>query len=235
MRKFELCYELEDGQVLIPDLLEVSEPPFDFDEQGTLCFLLEYKDFLPPSVMPRFIVKRHKEIKDSLRWRSGVVLRHPQLNAEAVVRADSEARCIHIAVIGKERKVYLALIWLCLREINASFEGLKVSERVPLPDQPSISVDYQSLLNNLEQEVERFVPEGSDKAYSVKKLLEGVHFDSQSEGERMLALADEERTNGGLRGLIKKMNRYVEGDLELFGLKINYQNIAEDILSRGRK
>ncbi|CAK8712228.1 hypothetical protein GMJAKD_01475 [Candidatus Electrothrix aarhusensis] len=235
MRKFELCYELEDGQVLIPDLLEVPEPSFTFDDQDALCFLLEYKDFLPPSVMPRFIVKRHKEIKDKLRWRSGVVLSHSQLDAEAVVRADNEAREIHISVTGRERKVYLALIWLCLREINAGFEGLKVDELIPMPDNPDITEDYETLLNYAEQGLKKIIPKGTKKAYSVKELLDGVHFDSPSEGKKMLALADEERTNGGLRGLIKKMNRYVEGDLELFGLKINYQNIAEDILSRGRK
>ncbi len=110
MRKFELCYELEDGEVLIPDLLEVSEPAFAFDDRDALRFLLKYEDFLPPSVMPRFIVKRHKEIKDRLRWRTGVVLAHAQLDAKAVVRADNEARQIHITVTGRERKVYLALI-----------------------------------------------------------------------------------------------------------------------------
>ncbi|MCI5157124.1 MAG: hypothetical protein D3906_01555 [Candidatus Electrothrix sp. AUS1_2] len=52
MRKFELCYELEDEEVLIPDLLEVSEPPFTFDDRDALRFLLEYKDFLPPSHAP---------------------------------------------------------------------------------------------------------------------------------------------------------------------------------------
>ncbi|MDU9047689.1 MAG: COR domain-containing protein [Candidatus Electrothrix sp. Rat3] len=235
MRKFELCYELEDGEVLIPDLLEVSEPEFAFDDRDALRFLLEYKDFLPPSIMPRFIVKRHKEIKDRLRWRTGVVLEHPLLEATAVVRADNEARRIHITVTGRERKVYLALIWLSLREIHAGFEGLKVDERIPMPDNPDITEDYQTLLNYAEQGLEKIIPKGTKKAYSVQELLDGVHFDNPSEGEKMLALADGERKDGGLPGLIKKLNRYVEGDLELFGLKINYKNITEDILNRERK
>ncbi|MCI5142735.1 MAG: GTP-binding protein, partial [Candidatus Electrothrix sp. ATG1] len=41
MKKFELCYEVAKDEVLIPYLLAVSEPPFDFDEQGSLRFLLE--------------------------------------------------------------------------------------------------------------------------------------------------------------------------------------------------
>ncbi|WP_417913228.1 hypothetical protein, partial [Candidatus Electronema sp. TJ] len=135
----------------------------------------------------------------------------------------------------KERKIFLALIWLTLREINTGFEGLKVSERVPLPNEPTITVAYESLLNSQEAGIEKVFPEGAKRAYSVQELLDGVHFANESEGNQMLALAEGERKEGGLRGLIKKMNRYVEGELNLFGLKIKYQNIAEDILNQRKK
>ncbi|MCI5193586.1 MAG: hypothetical protein D3915_10755 [Candidatus Electrothrix sp. AU1_5] len=235
MKQFELCYELPDGQALIPQLLGVSEPAFAFAYSEALRFELRYEDFLPPSVMPRFIVKRHQEIAENLRWRTGVVLQHLQLNARAVIRADNEARRIHISVIGRERKVFLALIWLSLREIHAGFEGLKVDERIPMPDNPDITEDYQTLLNYAEQGLEKIIPKGTKKAYSVQGLLDGVHFDSPIQGEKMLALAVGERKQGGLPGLIKKINRYIEGDLEVFGLKINYKNIVEDLLNKERK
>ncbi|MGR0481924.1 MAG: COR domain-containing protein [Candidatus Electronema sp. V4] len=235
MKKFELCYELNAKEVLLPQLLDVSEPSFDFKHENALRFVLHYEDFLPPSVMPRFIVKRHHEIKDKLRWRSGVVLQNPMLEATAVVKVDVEARRVHIAVTGKERKVFLALIWLSLREINSGFAGLKVNELIPMPDDADITEDYETLLNYAEQGLEKIIPKGTKKAYSVRELLAGVHFDSQSEGERMIAIAEGEREAGGLRGLINKMNRYVEGELNLFGLKIKYQNIAEDVLNRERR
>jgi hypothetical protein len=235
MKQFELCYELPDGQVLIPQLLGVSEPAFAFDYSRALRFELRYEDFLPPSVMPRFIVKRHQEIADNLRWRSGVVLTHPQLDARAVVRADNEARRIHIAVTGKERKVFLALIWLTFRELHTGFEGLKVSERIPLPDQPAISVAYESLLRSHEEGIEKVFPEGAKKAYSVKELLAGVHFDDQSEGERMLALVQTEN-KGGLRWLAEKLNRYLEvEDPKIFGITIKRQAIFEDLLDWQKK
>jgi hypothetical protein len=235
MKQFELCYELPDGQVLIPQLLGVSEPAFDFAYSKALRFELRYEDFLPPSVMPRFIVKRHQEIADKLRWRSGVVLAHPQLAARAVVRADNEARRIHIAVTGKERKVFLALIWLCFRELHSGFEGLKVSERIPLPDNPEVSVAYESLLKSQEAGIEKVFPEGADKAYEVKALLAGVHFDDQSEGERMLALATTEN-KGGLRRLGEKLNRYFEVEgFELFGIKLKHQAVIEDLLKKEEK
>jgi GTPase SAR1 family protein len=235
MKKFELCYELEGGEVLIPQLLAVPRPSFDFPYEGALRFVLHYADFLPPSVMPRFIVKRHQEIKDRLRWRTGVVLEHPLLEATAVVRADNEARRIHIAVTGKERKIFLALIWLTFRELHIDFEGLRVSERVPLPDAPAVSVAYETLLDYAEQGLEKIIPEGTKKAYSVHELLEGVHFDNPSDGERMLTLVNTEN-KGGMRWVAEKLNRYFEvKGLELFGVKFKHNAVIDDLLNKGEK
>ncbi|MCW5203290.1 hypothetical protein VU12_10165 [Desulfobulbus sp. US4] len=210
MKKFELCYELEGGEVLIPQLLAVPQPQFDFPYEGALRFVLHYTDFLPPSVMPRFIVKRHQEIKDRLRWRTGVVLKHPLLEAIAVVRADNEARRIHIAVTGKERKVYLALIWLSLREINTGFEGLRVSERVPMPDDPKRSVPYKTLLTYREKGLEQYIPEDSDQVYSVQELLDAVHPDNEGEGEKMRVAVQADKREGRLKALVRKVNDRTE-------------------------
>lgn len=235
MKKFELCYELNAKEVLLPQLLDVSEPSFAFDNEAALRFVLHYEDFLPPSVMSRFIVKRHHEIKDKLRWRTGVVLANPLLEATAVVRADNEARRIHIAVTGKERKVFLALIWLSLREINTGFEGLKVSERVPMPDDPERTADYNTLLNYAEEGLEKIIPKGTKKAYSVQALLDGVHFDSQSEGEKMLVLVQGEKKDGMLRRLAKGLNKYGEFKPNIAGVGFNFNAWFDDLLRRDRR
>ena len=94
MKKFELCYEIETDHILIPDLLEIQEPKFDFDYSSSLKFLIDY-DFLPRSVMPRFIVKMHKDIKDNLRWRTGVVLENSKLNSTSVIKADESDKEIY--------------------------------------------------------------------------------------------------------------------------------------------
>jgi len=235
MKKFELCYELAGGEVLIPQLLAVPQPSFEFPYQGSLRFVLYYEDFLPPSVMPRFIVKRHQEIKDRLRWRTGVVLEHPQLEATAVVRADNEARRIHIAVTGKERKVYLALIWLSLREINTGFEGLRVSERVPMPDDPKRSVPYKTLLTYREKGLEKYIPEDSEQVYSVQALLDAVHPDNEGEGEKMRVAVQADKDEGRLRRFGKGLNRYFDVEMKLFGVTFDYKTFFDDILSKGEK
>ena len=54
MKEFELCFEVDDDTILVPDLLDVAEPDFDFDFDQALSCILQY-EFLPRSIMPRFI------------------------------------------------------------------------------------------------------------------------------------------------------------------------------------
>ena len=98
MRKFQLCWRIGEEAVLIPQLLPVPEPEFDFDYTSALGFVLHYQSFLPPSVMPRFLVKRHGQIKEGLCWRTGAVLYDKGSGTEAVVKADTEARRIYLRV-----------------------------------------------------------------------------------------------------------------------------------------
>ncbi len=101
MKKFELCYVLDDDRILVPDLLEVQEPEIEFEFGTALRFVLDYDDFLPKSVLPRFIVRTHQDIQAQLRWRTGVVLTDEAFESTAVIRADMSARRIYIFVNGR--------------------------------------------------------------------------------------------------------------------------------------
>ena len=182
MKKFELCYELDRERVLVPDLLEVQEPAFDFPYETALQFRLEY-DFLPRAIMPRFIVRRHQDIRDELRWRTGVVLHNPDLQTTAVVKSDDEAKTIAIWVQGERRREYFAIIRHTLQEIHRSFEKLLVTELVPLPDYPAITVEYQELIG-LEQMGKTHIPIGKlRKEYRVKDLLNGIASEQARQAE----------------------------------------------------
>ncbi len=130
MKKFELCYNVDKNTVLLPDLLEVAEPEFQFDESNCLKFYLSY-DFLPQSVMARFIVKRSKEIKNNLRWRSSVVLENKSYNSTAVIKADAREKKIRIDVAGDLKRDWFAVLRDTFKEIHGSFEKLDVEEMVP--------------------------------------------------------------------------------------------------------
>jgi hypothetical protein len=109
MKKFELCYEIDKETVLLPDLLEVQEPKFNFDYDAALKFVIKY-DFLPKSVMPRFIVKMHRDIASELRWRTGVVLEDKAFHSTAVIKADEREGKIYIYVDGEQKRDYFSAI-----------------------------------------------------------------------------------------------------------------------------
>ncbi len=103
MKKFELCYQMDSNSILVPDLLEVQEPEIKFGYDACLRFRIDY-DFLPRSIMPRFIVKKHRAIKGQLRWRTGVVLEDKTFKSVALVKADEAAKRIYVYICGEQAR-----------------------------------------------------------------------------------------------------------------------------------
>jgi hypothetical protein len=187
MKKFELCFPIDEEKILVPDLLDVGEPAIDFDYAGALKFRICY-NFLPRSVMPRFMVRSHKDIKDKLNWRTGVMLENKAFEASAVVKADQEKKTINIYVNGTQKRDYFAAILHTFREINDSFEQIEAKECVPLPDNPAISVGYLHLVRLEKMGQIEFLPDGAEKNYNAKELLEGIkpEKERQKEAEQLL-------------------------------------------------
>jgi len=173
MKKFELCYSLNDKELLIPDLLPVAEPSFQFADKQPLNYRMQY-DFLPPSIMPRFIVRRHVEIKDRRQWRTGVHLQHPESKTEAIVRSDNEARRIDIQIYGAGKREFLSVIRTALRNLNSTFKNLAVEEFLLLPDAPDVLVGYQELIVHEKMGMREILIAKLEKKYDVQSLLAGI-------------------------------------------------------------
>jgi small GTP-binding protein len=173
MKKFELCYKLDSEKVLVPDLLEVEERSFNFDYDKALKFIILY-DFLPKSIMPRFIVRMHKDIKRELMWRTGVVLSDNAFHSTAVIKVDEEDKKIYIYVIGKQVRDYFSVLRKTLRDINGSFEKLKTTELIPLPDHNEITVEYEELIGYEQMGIDEIIIGKLKRSYSVSKLLNGL-------------------------------------------------------------
>lgn len=198
MKKFEICYEIDRNTVLIPDLLEVQEPEFDFNYETSLRFIIEY-DFLPRSVMPRFIVKMHKDIKEQLRWRTGVVLEDEDYKSTAVIKSDDEAKRMYIYVNGEQKRDCFSVIRKTFRDINNSFEKLETTELIPLPDNDEIVIEYEELIGyELARRDEYFVGR-LRKGYSVKQLLDGI----EKEEERKRKSERGDKINIHIHDLVK--------------------------------
>lgn len=177
MRKFELCFDFTDQpneRFLVPDLLPKEEPDTG-DWEDSLAFQYHY-DVLPGSIISRFIVRMSSFISKSTYWRNGVVLAYEEGRNKALVRADIEDRKLFIHVSGSPatRRTFLGIIRADLKRIHDSVSGLAVEQKVPLPKDPKIVVDYDHLLNLEELGDESFLPEGMRVKVAVKPLLDGV-------------------------------------------------------------
>jgi hypothetical protein len=158
MEKFELCYKIDSQTALLPDLLDKQEPDFDFNEEKSLQFILDY-DFMPKSIMPQFIVKMHHDIHNKrLQWRTGVVLENQSFAATAVIKADMKDEKVYIYITGKQKRDYLAIIRDTLNKIHKKFEKMTFTERIPLPEYEHCSVEYSDLIGHeMENKKELFV------------------------------------------------------------------------------
>ncbi|RPI17218.1 MAG: GTP-binding protein [Ignavibacteriae bacterium] len=173
MKKFELCYLVKNNTILIPDLLGVDEPQFEFNYHNSLKFLFKY-DFLPKSIMPRFIVKMNNDIKKDLRWRTGLVIENDGFSSIALIIADEEEKKIFIWVQGEQKRDYFSVIRHNLREINKSFKKIDAAELIPLPGGEDITVEYKELIGYEKANKKEYFVGKIDISYNVKELLNGI-------------------------------------------------------------
>ncbi len=180
MRKFELCFPLEDGtgdRFLIPDLLPKEEPGTG-DWDNVLAFQYHYK-VLPGSIISRFIVRMHHYGDRQTWWRSGIVLKHR--SNRGLVKSDREDGKIFIAISGPHstRRELLAMIRSQFAAIHQTIKGIVAEEKVPLPNRPDIVVDYEHLLTLEELGETSFIPSGLKEPISVRQLLDGIEPEQQ--------------------------------------------------------
>jgi small GTP-binding protein len=231
MKKFELCYEIDKETVLLPDLLEVQEPEFDFDYDATLKFVIDY-DFLPKSVMPRFIVKMHMDIASDLRWRTGVVLEEKAFHSTAVIKADERDEKIYIYVDGEQKRDYFSAILFTFRGINRRFEKLKAIEKVPLPDEPEITVSYKHLITLEKNGIENFIPDGSEKKYTVKDLLGTIYVEKKTEEEILEILRELKDKSDTEETLLKKAEDVVIFQPNFMGMGIDVKKAIKKVFRK---
>jgi internalin A len=175
MQSFEWCYELENEHFLIPNLLS-QEIPLEVklqDWSDSLQFQYHYY-LLPRSIITRFIARQNQFIVQNYVWRSGVVLNLKENIAQIV--ANFEEKTINIFVIGllNTRRDALAAIRYELYSIHTTFANLQVSERVPIPNHPNFSVDYQTLLVCEREGIRQIFLEGMTTPIDVQLLLNGI-------------------------------------------------------------
>jgi len=231
MKKFQLCYEFETKKILVPDLLPVQEPDMNFLDGEKSTVDVEY-DFLPKSILPRLIVNMHGDIKDNMRWRTGVVLYDEKYDATAVIKADYELKTISINVYGTNKRDYLSVILHFLRKINSYFEKLVAVEKVPLPDRPNIYVSLNHLYKLEGLGKSKYFPDGADFEYDVKDLLGSIGGPYDSEKELLILLEKVANKLDSHETLMQKANDIVQLQPNFFGMGVNLNAIIDKYLKK---
>ena len=172
MKKFELCYSIDEKSYLVTDLLPVGEP--DTGEWSESLGFEYHYDVLPSSIITRFIVRMNKFVHRPTTWRSGTLVKKGQ--NKALVKADYEEKTISIRVLGTEntRRDLLSAIRNEFETIHQTLAKIEIQERVPIPGHPKITTSYKHLLTLEQKGIENFIPEGMNEAISVRELLNGV-------------------------------------------------------------
>lgn len=128
-RKFDLCFELNNGEYLVPRLLPVDEIEYQWESNSNNTrFEIHYK-FMPKGIVTRLIVKLNQEIYEDVYWRSGVMLEYE--NTKAFVKEKYFENKITIELTGENKKEFLAIIRKTLNDIHKDFNRLKYEEMVP--------------------------------------------------------------------------------------------------------
>jgi len=176
-----LCFRLPDAageRYLIPEALRASEPELNWPVD---CLRFRYTyEFLPPGLIPRFIVQAHRNLTDKpTRWRTGVVL--SAADCLVLVNGKLDRRRIDIAVDGPAgmRRSALNIVRDHLDVVHKLNPECGPEARVPLPDLPEKDVGYEHLrkLEDRSGLDHHFLPEGADRDFTVGELLEGVRRD----------------------------------------------------------
>jgi len=169
MKKFELCFTLEDGQtVLVPALFPEEKPNLSWTYQNTLNFQYHY-DVMLGSIISRFMVRMHTFIDEKMYWRAGVVLKYE--GNRAWIEANETDKIIAISIAGNEKKrTFLDHIRFEFKHIHKNIK-LNIEEKVPFKN---ISIDYNYLCTLERNGQKTFIPQGLTEVVSVSQLLNGI-------------------------------------------------------------
>jgi small GTP-binding protein len=234
MRKFELCYALNDNEYLLPGLFSAQEPEFAFDDDSALHFILEY-DFLPKSIFTRLVVRMHRDILNNTYWRSGVLLCDQGTGATALVETVAEQKRLILSITGQQQREYLAVLLFILKDIHRSYSHLTVTEKIGLPDNPDHSVSYAHLLNLRQHGIKDYLHEQTNQAYQVNTLLGQVAQPTEAEIMPMLQKIVNIIQAQGIeqeKDLLDHIDEVVKVNPTFFGLSVDVNALVRKLFKK---
>lgn len=195
MKKFELCFELDDENYIIPELLSQSKPEIEWKYKDNLKVEYHY-DFMPAGIIARFISRNHRQIKENLYWKNGVVITSD--DTEALVVGERLNRKIKVWIRGGNMKSLFQHINSEISVIHRTLNHPDVKRMIPcqcdeckLADSTAKLYDYKELEIHFEHNQEFIFCVNGKQNVSIKDLLMGYQY---NEPPRILKTETEKAT-----------------------------------------
>ncbi|MFM2317872.1 MAG: hypothetical protein RLZZ215_493, partial [Pseudomonadota bacterium] len=225
---FEICYPLreQDNEYIIPQLLTVERPAYEWNDQQTLKFRYQYA-FMPQGIIARLIVRLSHLLKQKngcdLVWRRGMLLESKEKQCSALVQEDEigSTKVIDIAISGNthQRKYLLYDIRTALNELHQHwFSNIQVEEMIPCNCRECISKPNEAFYFKFKalktaQEKGKLVKE-CDKScidMPILSLLEGIYqqeelrfMNQDKTGSIHISVGDNSQVNLGANSVQKQ-------------------------------
>ena len=143
-----------------------------------------------------------------------------------------------------QKRDYFAVILQRFREINKSFENLNATEKIPLPDEPEVTVSYEHLIKLELRGIETYMPDGSNNIYEVSKLLGTIISENdlmetlkeilqktemnEKEIQKMLQIIPKMETEFNVEeSSLEKINRIIKLNPEFMGIGLDINEILK--------
>ncbi len=151
MLNFKLCYKLNycEETYIAPQLLREQKPNYTLETENQVTIFYKNYKFMPKGMLSRLIVIFHKDIatniaeKQTLVWRSGVVLERNNTRAEII--ENYGAREIKICIAGQDRRDLMTEIMCKLNEIHDSYYNLQYEIELPCNCKEPYYFNYKTL------------------------------------------------------------------------------------------
>lgn len=115
MKKFELCFEISQGNYVVPELLNVSSPEKSYNFSNSISLNYIYS-FMPAGIISRLIVRLKDRIISNEFWKNGLFINFESSIAKIVSKPLD--RLLSIEVNGDSKAELLAIIRAELEIIN---------------------------------------------------------------------------------------------------------------------
>jgi small GTP-binding protein len=239
MKKFELCFEIDDNKkYIIPELLPESIEDICWNYEENINFQYHYK-FMPKAILTRFIVLNHHLIHNETFWKNGVVISYE--NSQAFLINDYFNKKVSVYIKGSNKAEILGIIRKDMSYIHSTLNYPEVTEMISCCCKECRDSNNPHLFNYLT--LRKFQSKGKSTIECLKSIedvdinnLLGYFSPNDQEQELIKDIYELiKNLSNQYKDVVtikEHLNKYVMLQPNFFGIGLNINKIIEDVIKK---